>query len=141
MPDAPGLDHTSVLAVVCLELLVAAPEVPADVPTDVHLGREVGVDSLALREFVARLEYRFGLSVPDVDRPSLSSLEEVAAYVIDRTIDRTIDPTGVWPQPEPASHVNPSGSVTGPASLPMASRCDPVPFGGTPASLAAARRG
>jgi acyltransferase-like protein len=39
-----------------------------------------------------------------------------------------------------ASHANPSWSVKGPASLPMTSRCDPVPSGVTPASLARARR-
>ena len=43
-------------------------------------------------------------------------------------------------QRDAASHANPSGSVKGPASLPIASRCDPVPSGGTPASLARARR-
>jgi hypothetical protein len=39
-----------------------------------------------------------------------------------------------------ASHANPSGSVKGPASLPITSRCDPVPSGETPATLARARR-
>jgi predicted ATPase/class 3 adenylate cyclase len=38
------------------------------------------------------------------------------------------------------SHANPSGSVKGSASLPITSRCDPVPSAGTPASLARARR-
>jgi Penicillin binding protein transpeptidase domain/Penicillin-binding Protein dimerisation domain len=39
-----------------------------------------------------------------------------------------------------ASHANPSGSVKGPASLPITSRCDPAPSGETPASFARARR-
>jgi len=39
-----------------------------------------------------------------------------------------------------ASHTNPSGSVNEAAPPPMASRCDPVPPGSTPTSLAAARR-
>jgi hypothetical protein len=38
------------------------------------------------------------------------------------------------------SQANPSGSVKEPASPPIASRCDPVPSGATPASLARARR-
>lgn len=42
--------------------------------------------------------------------------------------------------PAPASHANPSGSVNGSASLPITIRCDPVPSGETPASLARARR-
>lgn len=37
-------------------------------------------------------------------------------------------------------HANASGSVKGPASLPMVSRCDPVPSGETPASFARERR-
>ena len=43
-------------------------------------------------------------------------------------------------QADAASQMNPSGSVKGPASLPMTIRCDPVPSCSTPASLAAARR-
>jgi SMI1 / KNR4 family (SUKH-1) len=39
-----------------------------------------------------------------------------------------------------AAHANPSGSVKGPASLPITSRCDPDPSAETPASLARARR-
>jgi len=42
--------------------------------------------------------------------------------------------------PATASHSNPSGSVKGPPSPPMVSRCEPVPSGATPASLARARR-
>ena len=43
-------------------------------------------------------------------------------------------------QSDAASHTNPSGSVNGPASLPTTRRCDPVPSGETPATLASARR-
>lgn len=84
MTATPVLDRTAVLAVARLELLVAAPDVPADAASDVHLVRELGVDSLALLEFVARLEYRYGLSVPDADWPLLGTLEDVAAYVVER---------------------------------------------------------
>lgn len=37
-------------------------------------------------------------------------------------------------------HAKPSGSVKAPASLPIASRCDPVPSGEMPATLARPRR-
>jgi hypothetical protein len=43
-------------------------------------------------------------------------------------------------QRDAASHTNPSGSVKGPASLPIMSRCDPVPSAATPATLARAGR-
>src|SRR5262249_42584810 len=39
-----------------------------------------------------------------------------------------------------ASHANPSGSVNGSAAPVITIRCDPVPSGATPASLASARR-
>lgn len=48
--------------------------------------------------------------------------------------------TVVRPQADGNSQANPSGSVRGPASLPMTMRCEPVPSGSTPASSAAARR-
>ena len=64
MTATPVLDRSTVLAVARLELLVAAPDVPADAPADAHLVRDLGVDSLGLLEFVARLEYRYGLSRP-----------------------------------------------------------------------------
>ena len=85
MTATPVLDRSTVLAVARLELLVAAPDVPADAPADAHLVRDLGVDSLGLLEFVARLEYRYGLSVPDADWPLLGTLDEVAGYVVDRT--------------------------------------------------------
>jgi acyl carrier protein len=89
MPDsmtaAPVLDHAFVVAIARLELLVAAPQVPADAPAHASLLDELAVDARTLREFATRLEYRFGLSVPDEDWPHLRTLDEVAAYVVGRT--------------------------------------------------------
>ena len=56
------------------------------------------------------------------------------------TTSSNIDELVSSAQADAASQMNPSGSVNGPASLVMAIRCDPVPSGGTPASLARARR-
>jgi len=80
----PTVDPASVLAVTRLELLVAAPEVPVDVPADAHLVREVGIDAPTFEAFATRVEYRFGLSVPDAQWPALGTLAEVAAYVVER---------------------------------------------------------
>jgi hypothetical protein len=80
----PAVDPASVLAVTRLELLVAAPEVPVDVPADAHLFREVGIDAPTFEAFATRVEYRFGLSVPDAQWPGLGTLAEVAAYVVER---------------------------------------------------------
>lgn len=79
-----AVDAASVLAVTRLELLVAAPEVPVDVPADAHLVRELGIDAPTFEAFAARVEYRFGLSVPDTQWPGLGTLAEVAAYVVQR---------------------------------------------------------
>jgi acyl carrier protein len=76
------VDAASVLAITRLELLVAAPEVPADVPDDAHLVRDLGVDLATLRVFADRLEYRFGMSVPDADLPLLRTLDQVAESIV-----------------------------------------------------------
>ena len=111
MTATPVLDRTAVLAVARLELLVAAPDVPADAASDVHLVRELGVDSLALLEFVARLEYRYGLSVPDADWPLLGTLDEVAAYVVERVgrppRERRSPRSPAWGRSPPSARTSP----------------------------------
>jgi acyl carrier protein len=80
--ETTAVDAASVLAITRLELLVAAPEVPADVPDDAHLVRDLGVDLATLRVFADRLEYRFGMSVPDADLPLLRTLDQVAESIV-----------------------------------------------------------
>jgi acyl carrier protein len=84
----PTPDRSDVLALARLELIVAAREVPVDAPADAGLVSDLGVDPVTLREFVARLEYRYGISVPESDRRLLGTLDEVASYVVDRTADQ-----------------------------------------------------
>jgi hypothetical protein len=86
-----AVDAASVLAVARLELLVAAPEVPVDVPADAHLLREVGIDAPTFEAFAARVEYRFGLTVPDAQWPGLGTLAEVASYVVERARRRSLE--------------------------------------------------
>ena len=80
----PAVLTASVLAITRLELLVAAPEVPVDVPDDADLSRDLGVDPGTLRAFADRLEYRFGMSVPDADLPLLRTLDDVAQCIVGR---------------------------------------------------------
>lgn len=79
------LTTTDVLTAVREELAVAAPDIPADAATDAHLRHDLDVDSLAMLEFVARLEYRFGIVVPDEAWTSLATLDDVVDYLRDQS--------------------------------------------------------
>lgn len=76
------LTRDAIIELARAELAVAAPDVPADVAVDAHLRQDLGVDSLSLLEFVARLEFHYGLAVPDEDWPQLATLDAVADYVL-----------------------------------------------------------
>lgn len=78
------LDRETALAAAREELAVAAPDVAPDADPSAHLRHDLDVDSLSLLEFVARLEYRFRISVADEDWPSLVSLAKVADYLVER---------------------------------------------------------
>jgi acyl carrier protein len=75
------MNRSEILTVIREELAVAAPDVPADAATDAHFGLDLEVDSLAVLEFVARLEYRYGIAVPDDAWPGLSSMDAVADFL------------------------------------------------------------
>lgn len=75
------MNHTEIMAVVREELAVAAPDVPSDADPTAHFGHELGVDSLAVLELVARLEYRYGIAVPDEAWPRLTSLDAVVEHL------------------------------------------------------------
>ena len=75
------MNRSEILAVIREELDVAAPDVPADAATAAHFGLDLEVDSLAVLEFVARLEYRFGIAVPDDAWPGLTSMDAVADFL------------------------------------------------------------
>lgn len=75
------MTRSEILATVREELAVAAPDVPADAATTAHFGIDLGVDSLAVLEFVARLEYRYGIAVPDDAWPGLTSMDAVVEHL------------------------------------------------------------
>lgn len=80
--DASAHTHEAVLFALRDELELVAPDVGRDVAADASLKHDLGVDSLSVLELVARIEFRFGLSVPDDDWPLLGSLDAIAAYVV-----------------------------------------------------------
>lgn len=80
--DAPALlEHCR------QELHEVNPEISLDLPSDRHLVDELGIDSLDLLEFVARLEYDFRFVVPDEDIDGLVTLDAVVAYMRARVAD------------------------------------------------------
>jgi acyl carrier protein len=76
--------RTAVLERIRAELAVAAPDVAADAPTDADLRYDLNIDSLALVELIARLEYEYAVVVPDEDWQRLSSLDAITDYLLER---------------------------------------------------------
>ena len=75
------MNRSEILSDIREELAVAAPDVPADADPAAHFGLDLEVDSLAVLEFVARLEYRYGIAVPDDAWPTLTSMDAVADFL------------------------------------------------------------
>ncbi len=70
------------LEVLRAELRAVKEDVPADLPADRELTGELGVDSLDVVEFVARLEYRFQFVVPDNEWQQLATLDAIVDYAL-----------------------------------------------------------
>ena len=47
----------------------------------------MGVDCSTLHQLFSRLEYRYAITVPEHDRRSLATLDDVASYVVTRVGD------------------------------------------------------
>lgn len=75
-------DRAEVLALLRRELRAVNPSVPGDVAPDVELVADLGLDSLDVVEFVARVEEAYRFSVPDADWPHLSTLDHITTYVL-----------------------------------------------------------
>jgi acyl carrier protein len=65
------------------ELANVVDDLPGEVPVDAALRDDLGIDSLDVLEFVSRVEYRCGVTVPDEDWPRLGTLREIAGYVLE----------------------------------------------------------
>lgn len=66
------------------ELCSSCRDLPPDIPADAHFRHDLGLDSLDLVEFIARIEAKFRVPVPDDAWEALASLERVADYVLER---------------------------------------------------------
>lgn len=66
------------------ELKNIKPRLPDDLPSHSHFKDDWGLDSLELVEFVARIEQKFGILIPDEDLPGFISLDATAQYIQNR---------------------------------------------------------
>lgn len=82
MSTAVPTTHSEMLDVLRAELHEVNVEIPHDLPVDRELIGELGLDSLDVVEFVARLEYRFRFVVPDDQWQQLATLDAIAAYAL-----------------------------------------------------------
>lgn len=80
------MNKQDVQVVVREELAGTIPDVPADADEHADLRADLGVDSLAVLEFVARLEYRFDRAVPDDDWPQLTSIAAIVDYLVETNV-------------------------------------------------------
>jgi acyl carrier protein len=73
---------TDVLEVLRIELRKVKDTLPTDVAGDALLMTDLGLDSLDVVEFVARVEEHYRVTVPDEDWQQLSTLDRIAEYVL-----------------------------------------------------------
>ncbi|GAB2754445.1 hypothetical protein GCM10027020_03160 [Nocardioides salsibiostraticola] len=77
------MNRTEMVAIVREELAVVAPDHREEVSETANFREDLGIDSLAILEFVARLEYRFNVAVPDDAWPQLVSIATTTDYFSD----------------------------------------------------------
>lgn len=63
------------------ELQAVFPNIPADADVNALLRHDLDVDSLGMLEFIARLEYRFRVTVGDDDWPQMTTIAAIADYL------------------------------------------------------------
>ncbi|MBP5194404.1 MAG: acyl carrier protein [Lachnospiraceae bacterium] len=64
------------------ELIVSTLNYDADeIKEDTKLMEDLGADSLDLVELNMALEEKYGISIPEEDFPSLTSVDKIAAYL------------------------------------------------------------
>lgn len=66
------------------EILTMKPNFPTTYTDADHFMDDLGMDSLDLTEFVARIELTYRLEVEDADWKSLTSVRAAAQYVLNR---------------------------------------------------------
>lgn len=81
-PQVEAPNREDLLEILEEELRAVNDEIPAVVEPDHHLEEAIGLDSLDVIEFVARIEYRYHVLVPDDDWQQLTTLDAIADYML-----------------------------------------------------------
>jgi len=79
--NEPSTLTDDVIDVLRVEIRKVKNTLPPDVATDALLMTDLGLDSLDVVEFVARVEEVYRVSVPDEDWQELRTLDRIADYV------------------------------------------------------------
>ncbi len=74
-------DREEVLALLVREMREVKSELPETIEMDMNFVIDLGLDSIDLAEYVARIEQTFGIQVSDDEWKSLASLRIVVEYV------------------------------------------------------------
>ncbi len=80
------MNRTEMVAIVREELIAVSPDQSDQVSETANLREDLGIDSLAILEFVARLEFRFSVAVPDDVWPQLTSIASTTDYFRDSLV-------------------------------------------------------
>ena len=74
-------DREEVLALLVREMREVKSELPETIEMDMNFVIDLGLDSIDLAEYVARIEQTFGIQVSDDEWKGLASLRIVVEYV------------------------------------------------------------
>lgn len=76
------MTREEVLGMLRADLALVRPDLSATAPPAARLREDLDIDSLDVVEFVARVEHRFAVVVPDEDWQQLGCLDDIAGYVL-----------------------------------------------------------
>ncbi len=78
------VNRARVVALLREELGSVKRGLPEEIPLDMPLVDELGLDSLEVLDFVSRIEQRYKVRVPNNVVARLTTLDDVADYVVSR---------------------------------------------------------
>lgn len=78
------ISNTPMIADLQTMLIQVKPALPPNFPPTDHFKEDWQLDSLDLVEYIARIEHRFQLPIPDTDLEKLTSIAAIEKYLLQR---------------------------------------------------------